>query len=563
MSKRNFLLVLFLMFSFIVTPFLNAQEPTTAKEDDEPEIKRSGSQISCKEASLVTLLNMIAENAEINIIIPDEVDRKVSFQLDLNKIDAMKLLEILLTSYGYELKLEDREQKLYRVVVTEASKRKEVKETPKTKNTFQLTRIPVEEAEMKIRGMLSPKGKMEVNRKANAFYVEDTSEALKKVSEYVDFLNIDPAPSEEVRFVTRVFKIYSLEPTTVEETVKKFLSERGKAVYDKQTRTLSVTDIDTGIAKVEQFLSVADRPEPQIYIRTHFIEVNLTNTTKMGGYFTQNNIEWDDTIGLGSFNFLPNTAKPFGVNENTGALVPGQPDNTLAQLNSPKNNLEGRFSAQARRDNYRVLSSPNLLCHNRETSKIEITTQLPYIQATTTTDQGLTTQTVEFKDVGIKLEVTPEMTEDGYIKLKVKPEVSENTLPAASIPVIKTKKTDGVIRVKDGDNIIMGGLLEDQMRKVRYKIPLLGDIPFVGLLFSRNEQEVIKTELMIFLHITIVDDSKLKSLSNKAWQHQEKMHKDIDGDSGFEFYPHVKQDFEPEKLNMQKEEELSFQPHIK
>lgn len=568
MSKYTLILVLFIIFTLISAPILMAQPTEQPKEDgkeEEGEIQKSEAGITAKEASFVTLLTMIAESAKINLIIPDDVDRKVSFQLDIDKVEPMKLLEILLTSYGYELKQEDAKDRLYRVVVTEAAKRKEpLKETPKIKNTFQLVHVPLENVKEKIKGMLSPKGKFEANEAANAFYVEDTSENLGKVSEFVDFLNIDPTPGQEVRFKTKVFKITGLNPEEVEQTIQKLLSEKGKAVYDKQSRTLSVNDNEKNLAKVEEFIAVADKPEPQIYIRTHFVEVNLTSSTKMGGYFLQYDIEWDDTLGLGSFNFLPQTATPYAVDQSTGTLVPGSTDHMVGTITSPKNNLQGRFSAIAQRDNYRVLSSPNLLCHNRETSKIEITSQLPYKQSTATTDQGLVTESIEFKDIGIKLEVTPEITNDGYIKLKLKPEVSEKTGEAfftgSSVPIIKTKKTDGVVRVKDGDNIVMGGLLEDQMRKIRYKIPLLGDIPFLGMLFSRTQQEMVKTELLIFLNISVVDDAKLGSLSKRAWNRQEKMNKDIDTE--FEFYPHIKQEFDLDKLNMQKdEEEHAFMSH--
>jgi len=105
--------------------------------------------------------------------------------------------------------------------------------------------------------------------------------------------------------------------------------------------------------------------------------------------------------------------------------------------------------------------------------------------------------------------VTPTINQEGFVTMKIKPEVSSvtRTLTTASgnqIPIVQTSTAETTIMVKDGVTIIIAGLIEDQSLNTTKKVPILGDIPILGAAFRSKEEEVIKSELVIFLTPTII-----------------------------------------------------------
>ena len=122
-------------------------------------------------------------------------------------------------------------------------------------------------------------------------------------------------------------------------------------------------------------------------------------------------------------------------------------------------------------------------------------------QASSTT---VTSESVEFIDVGTKLNIVPSINDDGYITMKIKPEVSSVTsyLPTSQnnkIPIVETSQAETVVMVKDGVTIVIGGLIKDEKVETINKIPLLGDLPLLGFAFRNKDRQVKKTELVIFL----------------------------------------------------------------
>lgn len=502
--------------------------------------------ISLKDARLDDVVRMLAEQAKINLVLTKEIDKKVTLQLK-DSIPPLKLLEIVCNEHGYLLV---KKENIYTLEerVKEAPVKAEAGLNEKLgmagspeKNYFQLLRTPVEQVEAKIRSMLSFQGKMEVNRDGNAVLVWDAPENIAKVKEYVEFLNLDPSSAIDARLQERTFKINRLNPDNVEETIKSMLTQdKGKLSFDKKTMTLVVRDKEEVLNKVAQFLNTADQPEPQVYIRCHVMEVTLDANTGAGFSFESEGWKLDDMIMNPSyFNALPDSFT----------------DTMGVGFRSPHDNFSANFSATANRNNARLLSSPNLLCANKLTSKIEVTQDIPYTTSELDKDTNTVTVTISFKEAGIKLEVTPDIYSDGNVKLALKGEVSakiDNFRYTANgieniVPILKKKIVESNVVARDRQTIVIGGILEDTVRKTRFKVPLLGDIPLLGLLFSNEIQEMIKTELLIFMNISIVNEEYLKNMGKQEWKaQQEKFDK---FDTEFEFYPHLKQKLEMDKLN--------------
>jgi hypothetical protein len=145
---------------------------------------------------------------------------------------------------------------------------------------------------------------------------------------------------------------------------------------------------------------------------------------------------------------------------------------------------------------------------NNQEAKILVGTKDAYITSTTTQsgDSAVTSQSVNFVDVGIKLYVTPTINSDGFITMKIKPEISsaERTSITSEgkitqVPIVTTSESETAVMVKDGVTLIIGGLRKDERSKTVKKVPLLGDIPLVGFFLRSTSDEVKKTELVILL----------------------------------------------------------------
>jgi len=162
----------------------------------------------------------------------------------------------------------------------------------------------------------------------------------------------------------------------------------------------------------------------------------------------------------------------------------------------------------------KLLSNPKLAVVNNQEARIHVGRKEAYI--TTTTTSGSTTTTtaedVNFVDIGIQLSVTPTINDDGFVTMKIKPEVSSrvDTLITPSgnqIPIIDTSLSETTVMVEDNATIIIGGLRRDEEYEVSERIPLLGDIPWVGNLFKSQTKREQRSELLVMITPHIVDGS--------------------------------------------------------
>lgn len=142
---------------------------------------------------------------------------------------------------------------------------------------------------------------------------------------------------------------------------------------------------------------------------------------------------------------------------------------------------------------------------------IEVIERIPYIDSTSTTTTGggtigaTTVEQVEFAEVGVTLSVTPSVGEDGFVKMNVVPEVKELTDFFQGVPVVDRRKVETNIVVPNGGTLVIGGLLRNNELEQEEKVPLLGDIPLLGFLFTRSELRTQKSELLVFVTPTILD----------------------------------------------------------
>jgi type IV pilus assembly protein PilQ len=146
-------------------------------------------------------------------------------------------------------------------------------------------------------------------------------------------------------------------------------------------------------------------------------------------------------------------------------------------------------------------------------------TEHPYVERTI--QGGTVTETINFKPVGTKLEVTPHVTRDGMLRLHIMPEfgvkVRDIDLISGDVPVIDTRKVDTIALVQDGQTVVIGGLRKKEVTQQVNKVPLLGDIPILGMLFRFEGEDTANSEIVVFITPRIIEQGGLSESERKAY----------------------------------------------
>ena len=266
------------------------------------------------------------------------------------------------------------------------------------------------------------------------------------------------------------------------------LTGRVFVVAEPDTNSLLVTTATKYQKQVRQIIEDLDRPVPQVLIKVLVAEVKHDNSADLGVDFSVLNRR---ESGRGQ-----TIASRFGnAGLSTGLIV--------SVLES---NLTATLHALAQEDKLDVLSRPYILASDNQLANILIGQSIPFITDTRITESGQQINTVQYRDIGLSLNVTPHINPDGVVILDVVPEVSQltsQTVPISNTtfaPVIAKRSAESRIAVRDGHTVVIGGLMEDRRTANNNKIPILGDIPLIGpFLFGRNQTTKSKTELLIFL----------------------------------------------------------------
>jgi general secretion pathway protein D len=305
---------------------------------------------------------------------------------------------------------------------------------------------------------------------------------------------------------------------------------------DPETRRLIVITDDETSQYISQVITNLDRPKPQVLIKVVFLEVTYNKGFDLG-------IEGAYKKDFGG-NLNGNFEHNFGLAQQGANPIP--PGAGLYQLMGADFTATLRAIAEAGKTE--VLSRPSILARNNQQAIITVGQEIPLVTDTRFDANNNQINTIQYQDIGIILRVTPFITSDGLVEMIVSPEISnltDQSIPVSggtapvSAPVIAKRSADTVIVTADGQTVIIGGLMANSKTVTDSRIPFLGDIPGLGLLFRRHVNKTTKTELMIFLTPHIVGEpSQLAGLTArekkdsvlvpKAFTEQE-LNKFIDG----------------------------------
>ena len=283
------------------------------------------------------------------------------------------------------------------------------------------------------------------------------------------------------------------------------LSEETYFEADLDTNTLLVLTSSKNYEKIKPILDELDKPVGQVLIKVLFAEVTHSDSIDLGTEFSMLNLHSSgDNVDTAMLFGKPatlfteaGTSKPTGLSVRT---IEGDLDITLRALQET-----GKLN---------VLSRPYILTRNNQLATITVGEEVP-IPTGTTTVAGQTQTTIEYRDdIGIVLDVTPSINLDGLVNMTVSPKITTRSTETVAISedlnavAFAKRSAETRVAVHDGQTIVIGGLIEDQLKDTIKKVPLLGDIPVLDLLFKRTIKEKSKTELLIFLTPYVAKDAR-------------------------------------------------------
>lgn len=292
--------------------------------------------------------------------------------------------------------------------------------------------------------------------------------------------------------MTHLFTLKSTNAQTVLPTLQTVINQTTGMAPSPEGTDLMITAPYETLELAAKYLDAVDKPEKQVVIEARLVEIVLTDTFDVGVELDFSDIHMDDTTSQILSSFLP---------ASTDATVSITGDNAA---------IAGSLSVLQTMTRVEILSRPSILAKNGQEAKIEVVEEIPYIDATTTvtgSESGVnsnTVQEVEFKEVGLKLNVTPFIKNDGSVELKVNQDVSEQMDTFMDIPVVDRKVIDTRLEVKNGQTAIIGGLIKENTRDVLRGVPFLMDIPLLGYLFRSNSEVTEKRELLVMIRPYVI-----------------------------------------------------------
>ena len=271
-------------------------------------------------------------------------------------------------------------------------------------------------------------------------------------------------------------------------------------IADEVTNAVIVTTFPRNWPEIEETLKKLDRMPRQVLIEVLVAEITLDDQTSLG-------IEW--AIKAGQFGFIQ---APEGVFRLPPLTIPtgpvtGLPLGLTAFVLSP-DRFFALLNALASENKVNVLSSPSIMTAENKKAVINVSQSVPVVtsQLVPVAPGGATqtafTQTVEFKDAGIILTVTPRIGEKGTVALDIKQEVNdvgEREPPPINTPRFTKREAETSVVLLNNQTLVMGGLIQSRLGFVRRGIPLLSKIPLLGYLFGTTTETTRKTELLLLI----------------------------------------------------------------
>lgn len=329
----------------------------------------------------------------------------------------------------------------------------------------------------------------------------------------IHFLSLENAKAEDVAKVVNT--LVERQGKTKDEKV---LSREVKIVADKATNSLIITARPDDFQILQKTIKKLDVERKQVFIEALIMEASSDSNFSFGvnwaGGQTAGKVflfgssnQGGGTVTLPSSN--SNGFPVFPSGGSVGAII----ENAFS-IGGTKYSVQSILSAVKGDNDYTILATPQLLTLDNEEARVDVVDNVPFVKETVVTNStSISTQSVDYKDVGVKLKITPRIGQNNTLQLEVQQEVSRVLNSLISVgdgqqlvaPTTRKREVETTIRMLDGQTVVIAGLLSEDDTKNNSETPGLGDIPLLGWLFKQKKRENAKSNLYIFITPHIID----------------------------------------------------------
>lgn len=298
--------------------------------------------------------------------------------------------------------------------------------------------------------------------------------------------------------IVRAFFLANADPKQTMALIKT-MTKTKDAHVDEKLNMLVIRDTPEIVRLAEKLVKVADRPEPEVMLEVEILEVKRSKLQELG-------VQWPTQFSVLSKEVVAtttttSTATTVSKNYNDVPLTIDLLKNITAGTIG-MNSAPGVIASKTNGD-VNILANPRIRVKNKEKAKVHVGDKVPVITSNVTST-GVTSESVSYLDVGLKLDVEPQVYLEGEVGIKVGLEVSNivqqvKTATGTLTYQLGSRNATTTLRLKDGETQVLAGLISDEERSSASKIPGLGDIPLLGRLFSSNRDENSKSEIVLLI----------------------------------------------------------------
>ncbi|MDU5167348.1 MAG: type IV pilus secretin PilQ [Haemophilus parainfluenzae] len=363
--------------------------------------------------------------------------------------------------------------------------------------------------------------------KGLSFYQENDIYYLGKPSQHEQYaekmtepmaISGESLPSE-TPLVSTTVKLHFAKASDVMKSLTtgsgSLLSPSGTITFDDRSNVLLIQDDARSVKNIKKLIAELDKPIEQIIIEARIVTITDESLKELGvrwGIFNPTEAAHRVSGSLDA-NGFSNISNNLNVNFATTVTPAGSLALQVAKINGRLLDLE--LTALERENNVEIIASPRLLTTNKKSASIKQGTEIPYVVTNGKND----TQSVEFREAVLGLEVTPHISKDNNILLDLL--VSQNSpgnrvaYGQNEVVSIDKQEINTQVFAKDGETIVLGGVFHDTITKGVDKVPLLGDIPGIKHLFSKESERHQKRELVIFVTPHILKQGERMEMAKK------------------------------------------------
>ncbi len=462
------------------------------KEATKPQISMIGNSLMVNSGGVGTSTATYAASADAQTANPgidnSAENKRINIQLD--DIPVAELIKVIADEIGFN------------VIVDE--------EVTGKVNNVKLIDVPWKEAMSSILGAQG----LSYERKGQIVRVAKTEKLTKELNSTRERLEAEAGARTAASSLTiKVVPVsYADIASLVNQVTPVLTPSKGKVTPDLRSSSIVIYDLEDNVKRAEQIIRSLDVKPIQVLVEGRIIEAK-------SDFLRQFGINWTTGLSPGATSITGSVA---GTNSQGPGTFPGgalanMAFGTVGVLDS----LTAALAVYEQEEKIKILSSPRIVTLNKEKALIQQTEQVP-IRTVVVLQGAPPTETVNFRDVILKIEVTPQVTfnADMILDISVRRDIAGGEFSGSR--AINTREAQAKVLVKDGHSVVMGGILSMDEVVNEGGIPFLKDIPLLGYLFKTKTKRVTKNELVIFLQPKILnndkisDDLKLGGLESEA-----------------------------------------------